>query len=119
LSDEIIGMVRRILRGIVVDDDTLMLDLIDRVGPGGEFMSAVETAKRCRSEIWNPRLFDRQPWVDWAAAGAPEIGTRIRARRDAILRAHQPPALPAGAAERIAEVLAAAEARERRVIRNP
>jgi hypothetical protein len=37
------------------------LDLIDPVGPGGEFMSQDVTAKRCRAEIWNPTLMDRQP----------------------------------------------------------
>ena len=39
----------------------LALDLIDQVGPGGEFMSQQVMAKRCRAEIWNPTLMDRQP----------------------------------------------------------
>ena len=34
LTDEIIGMARRVMRGIEVNDTTLMLNLIDRVGPG-------------------------------------------------------------------------------------
>jgi trimethylamine--corrinoid protein Co-methyltransferase len=49
MNDEIIAMTRRIMRGVEVSDDTLMLDLIDRIGPGGEFMSARETARRCRT----------------------------------------------------------------------
>jgi len=114
LCDEIIAMSRRILRGIEVSDETLMLEAIDRLGPGGQFLAEEETARRCRREIWSPRLFDRQPWVTWMEAGAPTMEARLRARVGRILAEHRPPALPAGAAERIAEILAAAEARERR-----
>lgn len=112
MNDEIIAMVRRIMRGIEVSDETLMLDLIDRVGPGGGFVAARETAKRCRAEIWNPTLLDRRPYDGWKAAGAPTMNDRIRAKLQNILAAHQPPPLPAGAAERIEAVLQAAEARE-------
>ncbi len=70
MTDEIIAMTRRIMRGIEISDDTLMLDLIDQVGPVGEFMSTEETARRCRAEMWVPKLMDRQPWPNWEAAGA-------------------------------------------------
>lgn len=105
MTDEIISMVRRILRGIEVSDDTLMLDLIDRVGPGGEFLSTKETARRCRAEIWIPTLMDRDPWITWQAVGAPTMYDRIRERLRHILATHQPPPLPEGAAERIAAIL--------------
>ena len=112
MNDEIIGMARRIMRGIEVSDDTLMLDLIDRVGPGGEFMSEKETARRCRAEIRMSPLMDREPWVSWEAAGAQTMIDRIRARLRHILATHQPPPLPAGAAGKIEAILEAAEARE-------
>jgi trimethylamine--corrinoid protein Co-methyltransferase len=113
MNDEIVAMVRRILRGVEVSPDTLMLDLIDQVGPGGEFVSAKETARRCRREIWMPTLFDRQPWDEWAATGAPTVTDRIKARVQEILHNHEPPPLPDGAAEKIRAILSSAEARER------
>ena len=113
MNDEIIAMTRRMLRGIEVSDDTLMLDLIDRVGPGGEFVSAKETARRCRAEIWSPTLMDRQAWFNWEAAGALTTTDRIKARLAQILGTHRPPSLPDGAAEGIQSVLDAAEARLR------
>jgi len=113
MNDEIIAMTKRMLRGIEVSDDTLMLDLIDRVGPGGEFVSAKETARRCRAEIWSPNLMDRQAWFNWEAAGALTTHDRIKARLDQILGTHRPPPLPDGAAEAIQAVLDAAEARLR------
>ena len=115
MNDEIIAMTRRILRGIEVSNDTLMLDMIDRIGPGGEFMSSPETAKRCRIEIWNPTLMDRQPYENWQAAGAQTMNDRIRAKLTKILSSHQGPALPDGAAEKIEAILQAAEARAKQV----
>jgi trimethylamine--corrinoid protein Co-methyltransferase len=111
MNDEIIAMARRIMRGIEVSDDTLMLDLIDKVGPGGEFVSTKETARRCRTEIWNPKLMDRHAWVSWEAAGAQTMNDRIKIRLHEILATHKPLPLPAGVAERIDAILAEAEVR--------
>ncbi len=114
MCDEIIAMTRRIMRGVEVSDDTLMLDLIDRVGPAGEFMSTKETARQCRAEIWNPTLMDRDPWVNWEAAGAQTMTDRIEARLHEILATHKPPPLPEGAAAKIQAILDAARARAER-----
>ena len=98
-------MTRRIIHGIEVSDDTLMLDLIDQVGPGGEFMPLDVTAKRCRTEIWNPTLTDRQPWDVREAAGSKTATDRIRAKLKKILARHAPPPLLEGAAEKIETIL--------------
>jgi len=113
MNDEIISMTRRMMRGIEVSDETLMLDLIDKIGPGGEFVSAKETARRCRAEIWSPNVMDRQAWFNWEAAGSLTANDRIKARLSKILSTHQPPPLPDGAAEAIQVVLDEAEARHR------
>jgi trimethylamine--corrinoid protein Co-methyltransferase len=111
MNDEIIGMIRRIMRGIEISDDTLMLDLIDEVGPAGEFMTAPETAARCRAEIWMPRLMDRDRWDNWQTSGATDMRQRIKAYLDQILSTHKPPLLPDDASEKIQAILEAAEAR--------
>jgi trimethylamine--corrinoid protein Co-methyltransferase len=109
MNDEIISMSRWLTRGIEVSDETLMLDLIDEVGPGGEFISAKDTARRCRLEIWQPNLMDRQAWALWEAEGATTTAQRIRRRLVDILQNHQPPPLPGGAATQIDAILEAAE----------
>lgn len=111
MNDEIISMARRLLRGIEVNDDTLMLDLIDHVGPAGEFMSHKITARRCRAEIWNPRLMDRQPWVNWELDGSQTMHDRVRTRLGELLATHKPPSLPDRAQEAIESILSTAEAR--------
>ncbi len=102
------------MRGVDVNDDTLMLDLIDEVGPGGNFLTAESTAKRCRTEIWNPTLFDRKPWDIWQTAGARTVEERLQAKLNKILGKHASPPLPTDAAEKMAAVLETAEAREAR-----
>jgi trimethylamine--corrinoid protein Co-methyltransferase len=111
MVDEIIAMQRRLMRGIEVTDETLMLDLIDRVGPGGEFISTRETAKRHRAELWTPTLMDRERYVIWEANGAQTMTDRIRTKLRHLLATHIPPALPDGAADKIDAILRAAEAR--------
>lgn len=111
MTDEIIALARRVLRGIEVSEETLMLDLIDEVGPGGHFIATRETAKRCREEIWVPTLMDRDPWDSWAASGRPTMLDRVRERVHLILASHQPPPLPHGAEAEIEAILQAAEER--------
>jgi len=105
MNDEIIGMARRLMRGVEVSDETLMLDVIDRVGPGGEFISAKETARHFRKEIWLPRLLDRQPWNQWERNGSPTMIENIRAHIRTILETHVPHPFPAGALEKITAIL--------------
>jgi trimethylamine--corrinoid protein Co-methyltransferase len=105
MNDEIIGMARRMMRGIEVNDETLMLDLIDKVGPGGEFISQKETAKNFRKEIWLPRLMDRQPWNQWVKGGSLSMLERIQTRIREILETHTSHPLPEGAAEKITAIL--------------
>jgi trimethylamine--corrinoid protein Co-methyltransferase len=111
MNDEIINMVKRMVRGIEVSDETLMLDLIDRVGPGGDFLSTRHTAQRFRREIWLPGLLDRTPWALWEAAGRPTMARAIKDRLNHILATHVPAPLPDGAAAEIEAVLRQAETR--------
>jgi trimethylamine--corrinoid protein Co-methyltransferase len=110
-TDEIIAMARRVMRGIEVSEETLMLDVIDEVGPGGHFIARRETARRCRQEVWMPSLMDREPWETWAANGRQTMLDRVRVQVRSILATHEPPPLPDGVEDEIETVLAEAEAR--------
>jgi len=111
MNDEIIAMARRFMRGITVNDETMMLDVIHRVGPDGHYLAEPETAAYCRQEIWVPRLMDRQPYQDWKAAGALTMEQRIRRRLKEILATHKPRPLPEGATAVFERILRTAEER--------
>jgi len=69
IDNDILGMVMRAVEGIRVDDETLAFDLIQQVGPGGNFITAKHTRHFMRSEHYVPSLSDRSSREDWEAAG--------------------------------------------------
>ncbi len=79
-SDEIIDMVKRILRGTPVTDETKALDIMDEVGPGGHFLDHDHTYTLFRTEIWRPKLIDRRNWENWAKTGRKRHGERVHER---------------------------------------
>jgi trimethylamine--corrinoid protein Co-methyltransferase len=92
-SDEIISMVKRILRGIPVTDETMALDVIEAVGPGGHFLEHDHTYERFKNEIWRPTLIDRQNWENWEMAGSKRFGDRVHERVIEILEKETEPLL--------------------------
>ena len=60
LDDESIGFVKRFMEGIELSEETLALDLIHEVGPGGNFLQEDHTFKHFRKETWYPRFFNRK-----------------------------------------------------------
>jgi trimethylamine--corrinoid protein Co-methyltransferase len=61
---EIFSIILKVMQGIVVDDETLALDVIRNVGPGGNFLSQKHTLKHMR-EIFIPQFMDRRPYNVW------------------------------------------------------
>lgn len=53
---EIIGAVKRLINGLDINEETLALDVINSVGPGGEFITQRHTLEHCRQEPWQPEI---------------------------------------------------------------
>lgn len=76
VDNEIIGMVMRAVEGIEVNDRTLALDEIKKVGPGGHFVSSRHTRKYMRTEQFKPQLSNRDTREQWQAAGSQDAWQR-------------------------------------------
>jgi trimethylamine---corrinoid protein Co-methyltransferase len=113
LVDEIAGMARRIVRGVEVNAGTIMLDLIERVGPGGHFLEQPESAALSRREVWMPTVLDRNQHVLWEQAGGRDTGERVLEKLRRILAKHCPQVLSQNAQTAIGEILAEETARRR------
>jgi trimethylamine--corrinoid protein Co-methyltransferase len=109
LSDEIIGMVKRLLRGVAVDAETLAVEAIDRVGPGGHFLTDEHTLAHFRSEFWRPGLLNRDPLEIWQKKGSLPLRERLGRRVREILQRHRAAPLPPDVEARLAQIIAAAE----------
>jgi trimethylamine--corrinoid protein Co-methyltransferase len=81
IDDEIIGMSCRVLKGIDVDPEHLALEIIDSVGPGGNFMTSPHTLEHMRDEYCNGNgVADRKSSKKWEKEGFLDNWVRDRKR---------------------------------------
>jgi len=80
IDNEIAGQVLRIRRGFEVTKDTLALNVMEEVGPGGTFLTTEHTLKHFRKEQWRPKLSDRQNRQVWESNGAKGLLQRAQER---------------------------------------
>ena len=98
------GLVKRFMEGLVVTEETLALDVIDRVGPGGHFLEEEHTYCHFRENRY-PGLLDRHAWDDWESRGSQNLGDRATARVRQIFETHQPPPLDEAVLAKLAAVI--------------
>ncbi len=111
MADEIIGMVRSIMKGIRVDDETLGLDVINKIGPGGHFLAEEHTMKHFREEFWTPECLDRDNYKTWVKKGSKTYAQKVNERVRDILANHEPQKLPEDVLEKLNQLLEEAEAK--------
>ncbi|MBI3174086.1 MAG: trimethylamine methyltransferase family protein [Chloroflexi bacterium] len=64
LDAEIFSIIHKMMQGITVNDETLALDAIAAVGPGGNFLSQKHTRNHMR-DLFLPQFMDRRPYTEW------------------------------------------------------
>ncbi|MFP4082507.1 MAG: trimethylamine methyltransferase family protein [Candidatus Aminicenantes bacterium] len=115
MADEIIGMVRRIMRGMEVSDEALALDEIDSVGPSGEFLTSEHTLKNFKKETWFPTLINRMRYSEWKSmAGGSSMGGRIKEKTRRLLEQTEAPLLPDKKQKQMDTIIRKAEDREKK-----
>ena len=91
IDNEMLGMTMRAVRGIEVDDDTLAVGVIDRIGPGGHYLADDHTIRYMRTEHYYPSdVFDRRDRDEWEDDGATDAWLRAKDIAREILRRHRP-----------------------------
>ncbi len=90
IDNEMLGMAMRAVRGVEVNDETLAVEVIGRVGPGGHFLADEHTLRHMRTEHYYPsRVFDRQGRDEWQADGATDAWLRAKEAARRILSTHE------------------------------
>jgi trimethylamine--corrinoid protein Co-methyltransferase len=110
IDNDIIKMVRKVIKGIEISDETLAVDVIDQVGAGGNFLSEEHTMNHMRTEQSHPRIFDRHMRYAWKAEGSKDLTAVAHEESLHILENHKPEQLPASVQEELKEIIAEAEA---------
>ncbi len=109
ICDEIVGWLEHCLRGVDVSDVALAVDLIDQIGPDGQYLDNEHTLAHFR-ERWYPTLFERDNYDNWLAKGAKTLEQRANERVQAILDEHEPEPLPSDVAQAVHNIVERAEA---------
>lgn len=101
LTDEIIGMVDVSMQGVEINDATLALDLIEKVGPGGNFLNEDHTYEHFK-KFWVPQLMDRtQLTTGLNEQPGVHCEELLNKRTKDILDTHKPNPLPEDMVEEI------------------
>ena len=93
IDNEIVGYIKRILRGFEVTDETMALDVIKEVGIGGNYLQHEHTAEHFRNEFYFSDLLERLPWSAWESQEVRGLEEKAREKARKILREHSPKSL--------------------------
>jgi len=101
IDNEIIGRVERAIRGIDVNEVTLALETIAKVGPDGNYLMESHTQQHFRKEHFMPRVSDRDMLETWDKKGRKSMVDHAAAEVERILKQHQPREIDAGLSEEL------------------
>ena len=101
LDLELLAMVRHLLQPLDISAETLALDAIDAVGPGGYFLDAEHTMRHFRDAHFLPQISRRQRYEEWQAAGGQDARQRANERCRRLLAEYRRPDLPSDVTGRL------------------
>lgn len=110
IDNEIAGMIKRVVQGIEVNDETLAVDVITQVGAGGDFLSQEHTMRHMRDVQSQARLINRRMRGAWIEAGSKDLTGVAHDQVTSLLASHKPEPLPPGVARELREIVLETEA---------
>ncbi|MEN9062505.1 MULTISPECIES: trimethylamine methyltransferase family protein [Ponticoccus] len=94
-----LGALHKMAEGVRVDADTLAMDAIREVGPGGHYLGCAHTQANFKTAFWRSDLLDYKPFETWAEDGGRDTVVLAQARVAKLLDSYQQPAMDPATAE--------------------
>ena len=94
MDNEFARMIKFVLNGIPVNNETLAVDAIREIGIGKNFLGHISTLNHMKSQS-QPQLIDRKMRERWTASGSTDMYQRAIEEAQHILKTHKPDPLPA------------------------
>ena len=110
IDNDIFKMIRKMMQGVLVDDENLAVDIIKSVGPGGDFLMQEHTMKYMRTLPSAPNLIERNNRENWLASGGKGLAERAAERAAEILANHTPEPLSDDAKSALRKIVEESEA---------
>jgi trimethylamine--corrinoid protein Co-methyltransferase len=108
MDNEFAGMIKHVLNGIPVNQETLAVDVIHAVGPLKDFLAQKHTLRHMKSQS-QPKLIDRRRRQKWEELGKTDIYARASEKAREILATHQPDPLPENVLSTLRRIIEDAE----------
>jgi trimethylamine--corrinoid protein Co-methyltransferase len=109
ICDEIVNWIKAFNKNVEVSEETLALDVIEEVGPEGNYLKTEHTRKHYK-ERWYPKLFERDTYDSWMGKGGKTLVERATDKVDLILSEHEPESLPSKIKEKLKGIVHRANA---------
>jgi trimethylamine--corrinoid protein Co-methyltransferase len=110
IANDTIGWLRAATRGVQVDEETLALDVVEELGPTGDYLSHEHTMRHFKEPFYS-KLADKGTHSQWLARGAMTMEERAARQVEEILAGHHPEPLPAGVQRDLAAIVQREQAR--------
>jgi trimethylamine--corrinoid protein Co-methyltransferase len=104
---EIFSIIHKTMQGIIINDETLALDTIRAVGPGGNFLAQKHTLKNMRN-LFLPQFLDRRPFSEWETRKNDARDWALEKARN-ILDSHQPDPMDEKVSAEMAKIITSFE----------
>jgi len=104
ICDEIISYTKAFMKEVEVNEETLALDVINQVGPDGDFLGNKHTLKNFRQD-WYPSLFERRNYDGWKKDGGKTMRQRAREKAVEILAQHKPEPLAEAVVKKLDQIV--------------
>jgi trimethylamine--corrinoid protein Co-methyltransferase len=106
---ENLAMFYHFLNGFAIDEESLALDMITQVGPGGHHFGTQHTMERFEKAFYETAVADRLGYEAWVAAGKQDTQQRARAVWQGLLKEYEQPPLDLAIQEALADFVARRE----------
>jgi trimethylamine--corrinoid protein Co-methyltransferase len=104
IANDTLGFLRAATRGVVVDDETLALDMVEELGPTGTYLDHPHTLRHFKEPFYS-KLADKGTYSQWRERGATTMEARAAKQVDKILASHEPEPLPEDVQRGIREIV--------------
>lgn len=103
LDAEIVDYIQRVLRPFPVDEESVHLDMLVRVGPAGNYLKERHTLLRFKEALWSSQLLLREGFVE-GRPNETRVRERARARARELLKEHEVEPLEADVRRQVWEI---------------
>jgi trimethylamine--corrinoid protein Co-methyltransferase len=104
VANDTIGFLRAATRGVVVDDETLALDVVEEMGPSGSYLDHPHTLRHYKEPFYS-KLADKRTYSQWVERGATTMEERAAKQVDKILESHEVESLPPEVQQAVHEIV--------------